>query len=106
MPRIICKIPYQGQDYYLLYSTISDSFLTYGVSLERFTRNMAEQEGSRYMEMGHPRRMSRVERFGTSSMNRESVEELIVGNRCGPNEEELSLDQIIHHFVARKAHRL
>ncbi len=104
MGRIICKIPHQGKDYYLLYSTTSDSFCTYGVGLARFTQYMGEREGSRYMETEHPRRMARVERFGTSSLDEESVEDLILCNRCGPKEEELTLEQIVNHFVAGRSH--
>jgi hypothetical protein len=102
LPRFICKIPHEGKDYYLIYSTVIDSFVTYGASLEEFTEFMTQQEGLRYMQSEHPRRMERVEVTGTSEIGPDGIEDMILCNRCGPKEENLTLDQIIETFIINR----
>jgi len=102
MGRSICKIPHEGKDYYLVWSTICDSFITYGLELEEFTEWMREEEGNRYMEDTHPGRMERVEKYGTSSRMDSSVEEVIGCNRCGPREKRISMEGIIYKFIVMR----
>lgn len=102
MGRSICKIPHGGKDYYLIWSTVVDSFVTFGMELEEFTAWMREEEGNRYMEATHPARMERVEKYGTSSRMDNSVEEVIGCNRCGPGEERLSMEGIIYLFITMR----
>jgi hypothetical protein len=97
MSGIICKLP-NGN--YLLWSTGADAPLTPGMPLSRLEMLLRIEEGEDYMEYDHPRRMRFVEEYGTS--NRApcptSFEELIRGNRAGPNESELSLEEIVEKF--------
>ena len=102
MGRVLCKIPHEGKDYYLVWSTIVDAFITYGMSLEEFTEWMREEEGRRYMEMDHNRRMEKVEMFGTSSAFNKSPEELISLNHCGPKQQRITMEGIIYDLITRR----
>lgn len=102
MGRFICKIPYEGEDYYLIWSSIVDAPVTFGMKLEEFTDFMREEEGQRYMKTEHSHRMERVDRFGTSIYRGESVEDLIILNRCGPQEQCLTLEDIIKKYIVRR----
>lgn len=45
-----------------------------------------------------PGRLKRVEKTGTSGYGYTSVDELIAANRAGPNETELTLEELIQEF--------
>ena len=106
MGRLICKIPHEGKDYYLIWSTVVDSFVTYGLPLDEFTEWMREEEGRRYMEFDHANRMERVEAKGTSSRMDNSVEEVVTCNRCGPGETRISMEGIIYQFITRRGQKV
>lgn len=101
MGRSIVKLPYKGKDYYLLWSSIVDAPITYGVPLKELEDYLREEEGARYMREDHPRRMERVEKYGTSSLHGETPEEFIVVNRAGPDEQRITLEGIIYQYIAR-----
>ncbi len=80
MGRTIVKLEHEGEDYYLVWSSIVDAPVTYGLSLEELEDYLREEEGARYMRDTHPQRMERVKRRGHSSImdsNCESGEEYV-----------------------------
>jgi hypothetical protein len=80
MGQTIVKLKHEGQDYYLLWSSIVDAPVTYGLSLEELEDYLREEEGARYMRDTHPMRMERVQKRGHSSYmdaNCESGEEFV-----------------------------
>lgn len=97
MPNYICKFECNGQPRYLEWSTIVDAPVTFGYSLEDFKRWYR----SRYKEMAESleERLARVEAKGCSSLD-ETLDELIKGNRAGPNETSLTKEQIVEQYCA------
>lgn len=97
MPRYLVKL----EDYYLEWSTIVDAPVTFGMKLDEFEKYYQEMygiEGVRNL----PYRLERVEMFGTSSITPTSAEEMIKGNRAGPNEEPLTVDEIFKAYCLQQ----
>ena len=96
MPKYIIKI----KDKYLEWSTVVDAPVTYGLSLEEFTKYYAEEYGQQGMR-GLPDRLKRVESKGTSSMLDDSIESLISGNTLASDGAKLTLDEIYQVYCLR-----
>lgn len=91
MARFIIKI----EDKYFEWSTVVDAPITYGLTREQFEDYYRGEYGAVGME-DLPNRLARADTIGTSSlMGYKSVEEAIAGNRAGPNETELTADEIL-----------
>ena len=90
MPRYIVKI----KDRYFDWSTIVDAPLTYGMTLEE----LEEYHREMYGIQGHrdfAQRMERVEKKGCSCVyGYVTMEHVVTQNRCGDNEESLTIDEI------------
>lgn len=97
MSDVICKLP-NGN--FLLWSLFTDAPSTYGVALPGLEEYLRREEGERYMRETHPDRMRIVEMHGTSlrSPMPKSFEQLIKTNRAGPNDEPLTMDEILEQF--------
>lgn len=89
MAKFIVKVPFDGVDYYMNWSTVTDSPSSYGLQLNEFIEEHSPC----------PERMARVDIYGSSSLRGESMEDIVAGNRAGPGESELSLGQLILAFV-------
>lgn len=102
MPRYIVKLtnPKDGRDYYLEWSTITDSPVTYGMSREEFEQHYREEYGISAMRTEWPERMARVDEKGTSSLLYISVEDLVSHNRAGPDETPLSVEGILGRYCS------
>jgi hypothetical protein len=101
MPRYIVKIPHEGQDYYLDWSTIVDAPVTYGLSLDEFKEYYRGEYGrSSLMELDE--RLARVNEKGTSSVFHKNLEDLICCNRAGANEAKITLPEIIQRYIVDK----
>jgi len=98
MGRFIIKlIAPDATAYYLEWSTISDAPVTYGMSLAEFRDwycGFYGTEGYRDLEY----RLARVAKYGTSSIEAETPEQMIIGNRAGPNETTLTMTEIIAEY--------
>lgn len=95
MPRYIVKL--DGK--YLEWSTVVDAPVTEGKTLEEFKADYQLRYGINSMkELGG--RLARVEAKGTSSQIDDSIDELILGNRAGENETELSKDELIKQYCS------
>lgn len=98
MPEMIIKV----YDYYLEYSTISDAPLTFGMKLDEFKEYYQCEYGRNGMD-GLQRRLDRLEeRAGTTSVLNTSMAETIRNNRAGPNEENLTIDEIYRAYCLRE----
>ena len=87
MGQTIVMLEHEGQEYYLLWSSVVDAPVTYGLSLEELEDHLREEEGARYMRQVHPRRMERVRRNGNSgysgySSGEEFIRHQIHQERC------------------------
>lgn len=99
MPRMICKLtdPKTNTDYYFEWSTVVDAPVTYGEPLEDFKEYYRTKYGNSAMGELEDR-LKRVEEKGTSSQIDYSIDDLIIGNRAGENEKELSKEEILDQY--------
>jgi len=97
MPKFIVKL----EGYYFEYSTIVDAPVTFGMSLDEFKEYYQVEYGRQGMN-GLPERLERVEAKGSSAIDREDATDTLSGNRAGPNESELTVEQIYQAYCLRQ----
>jgi len=85
------------RDYYLEWSTVVDAPVTNGMSKKEFEQYYQEEYGNSSIGELHER-MKRVEEKGTSSQVYKSVESLILCNRAGYDETELTCEQLVEKY--------
>ncbi len=89
MGRYIVKL----NDYYFEFSTIVDAPVSFGMSLTAFKKYYLLEYGQHnYKKLEE--RLSRVEKYGSSSVPNEAAEEILSCNRAGPKEDCLTTDEI------------
>ena len=103
MPRYIVKL----RDRYMEWSTVVDAPTTYGMTLEEFRAHYEHEYGVAAVHGGHNmpplrERMLRVAQQGTSANFPLTVEQLIAGNRAGPDEATLSEDELYRAYCLRE----
>ena len=76
------------------WSTIVDAPTSYAMTREKYEKEYLLEYGRKGMEE-LPERLERAIKYGTSNIRPQSFTELIKYNRAGPNEEELSMDEIL-----------
>ena len=76
---------------YCIWSTVVDAPVFYGMNREELARYYRENHESKddFLE-----RMARVSKKGVSSHWHDNVEQLVRGNRAGPDEGTLSLEEL------------
>lgn len=89
MPTFICKF----ENRYFNWSTIVDAPTSEPMTLDEFKVYYAAQFGSEGMLI-LPERLERVEATGCSSRDGSTFESMVACNRFGPNETELTLEQV------------
>ncbi|WP_058532889.1 hypothetical protein [Legionella saoudiensis] len=97
MANYIVKIPHNGKDYYLIWDTNVDAPAIYGCSLRALKNYYLQEYGEKGLH-DLQERLNRVEKKGVSSHIHSNFDELIVCNRAGENEEELTKQEIIEKF--------
>lgn len=98
MGQLIVKL---ADDCYVEWSSVVDSPITFGMSrseLEAYHLAEYGRNGHRDFEQ----RMSRVERTGTSSHRPMTVADVVAGNRAGPDETELSLEEVVRAYCLQR----
>lgn len=88
MGRPIVKLP-DGR--YLEWSEIVDAPVCYSVDREEAVAEWGED------------RIARADRWGTSLLHRTSVEEMIVANRAGDGESNLTIEEICEAYHPKNA---
>lgn len=88
-----------GRDYYLIWSTIVDAPITFGMSLQAFKGYYARQYGQMEDLKG---RLQRVKSKGTSAIGYKNIKHLIRMNRAGEKEKHLTYDQIVSKYCEEK----
>lgn len=102
MPKFIVKLEHGNTTWYLEWSTVSDAPRTYGMPLAEFREYMRDEygrSGCRDLDA----RIERADVNGTSMMHYScTAKDAFTSNRTGPDESELTYDQIVHKYcVAR-----
>lgn len=95
MPRFIVRI----KGYYLDWSTIVDAPVTFGMPLNEFREYHRAEYSSQHSAFDE--RLARVAATGASAKN-STLEDLLVCNRAGPGEDELTLDEIYTAYCLRE----
>lgn len=87
-----------GAEFYLEWSSIVDAPVTYGGTVEELREYILEEYGRRGLER-LPARLLRADRTGTSYQHmKTTAEELVEGNRAGPNGTTLSYAEIVRKY--------
>lgn len=89
MPRYIVKL----KDCYFLFSSVVDAPVTFGMSLDEFKEYYEFEYGQDGLN-NLDNRLARVEKYGSSDMAGLSADDVLEFNRAGPNEDELTIDEI------------
>lgn len=97
MPQFIVKLERGAAAWYLEWSAIVDAPVTKGMSLVEFREHIQQEYGRRGVE-ALDERLDRVEVSGTSLMTPESARDAVLYNRAGPDETELTYDQIVDRY--------
>ena len=88
-------------DYYFEYSTIADAPTTLGMTLADFKeyyKQMYGLDGMRNLK----ERLLFVEKYGTSRRFMSSTDEVLAGNRTGPEEATLSIEEIFKAYCLQE----
>lgn len=84
---------------YQLYTTVADGpCYEQALTLEQLREVIELDFGQRGLEV-LPERLERAHKTGCSSVNGLTLAECIAGNRAGPNETELPLDEFVRRWV-------
>jgi len=101
MSRIIVKLDGKAGPRYLEWSTVVDAPVTFGMTLEEFRDYYRDEYGRRGMAELE-RRLARVEAQGSSAHEGSAAEDVIAGNRAGPNDRRLSRAEIYRAYCLRE----
>lgn len=93
MPRCIIKI----KDKYFEWSTIVDAPVTYAMTKKELEEEIKLQHGLHGLKE-LPGRLERVKKYGTSFQIPTKLKDLLMCNRAGDNEEELTEDEIYKKY--------
>lgn len=105
MPHYIVKLDTENGPRYLEWSTVVDAPVTYGMTLEAFTKYWHKEYGAGAGADQLGRRLRSVEAKGTDSFINASAEDLLANNRAGAGDTCLSKDQIIEYYCNRRGAR-
>jgi len=89
------------EDRYIIWSTIVDAPITFGMTLEELTEYVRDESGRRGIEELKSR-LERVELRGTSSMLDRSAVDTVWLNRAGAGETCMSVEQLTEYFVRKR----
>lgn len=100
--RCIIKLDTPRGPRYLLWSSVVDAPVTYGMTLDMFTEYYKLEFGRRAMDTDFKRSMQRVEEKGYSAQGWvTSLDDIIGLNRAGPNESHLTLEEIVEEYCGK-----
>ncbi len=104
MPSYIVKLEGNGGPWYMEWSTIVDAPVTRGMSIDAFRAHYREEYGASGMR-SLDARMARVEDSGSSSAVYESARDIVSFNRAGPDESEISYEEIVRRYCGHGGKR-
>lgn len=101
MSTLIGKFSKDGVDYYFDYSTESGTPLK-AMRLEEYREHYRRLHGRLGLtKLGE--RLERADAKGTSARKRESLEEMLKGNKAGEGQAELSTQEVIDLLMAKRS---
>ena len=105
MPTYIMRLEDDGKEYFLEWSPIVDAPVTYGMPFDEFRDFYQYEYGHSRMEE-FEQRIARARSTGTSSLFPESAEDMMSFNRAGPDETELTKEEIIQKYIRNRNGKL
>lgn len=100
MGHTIHRYATPDREFFLIWSSVVDAPITYGMSREELVEHIREQYGRSGLD-ALPERIARAERAGTSSRIHASLDEETDFNRAGMDETRLTRDQIVAMYCLR-----
>ena len=100
MPRLCFKLHDDkfNKDYYLEWSSVVDSFITNGMSLEEYKEYYLKEYGNAYADQLESD-LKRIEKNGSNSRTGfTTLESILDFNCCGSNDECLTLEEILDQY--------
>lgn len=104
MGSCILKFETKRGPRYLVYSSICDAPVTYGMTLAEFKKFYKKEHGEQGMK-DLPARLERVEKTGSSGYEDESLKDAVLVNRAGLGETRMTVDQIRDWYCATPKER-
>lgn len=101
MGRFLIKLNDKKKSYYMEWSTVVDAPTTYGLSLRELKSYIKDEYGNEGLR-DLPMRLERIKEHNHSLYSKETVNELIRGNRAGKNERKISVKQIIEDYCINR----
>jgi len=98
MAHYIIKLTRGDKSWYLVWSTIVDAPITYGMKLDAFKRRHLSSDIAKNFEA----RMALVEKIGVDHEEYKSMDGILSGNRAGPAETCLTKDEIIDDYCIKE----
>lgn len=87
---------------FLEWSSVVDAPVTFGMTEAELRKHIAEHYGTEGLRVADSR-IERAKRVGTSYLdNNESFDDLVSFNRAGPNETQLTKEQLIRIYMVEK----
>lgn len=106
MPEHIIKLSGKGKDFYLLWTTVTDSPVSYGMSLDEFKafyKERYERSGITIIdEKAFEERLKRVEEKGCSRKVG-TLDGLLRYNHAGDDEETISKEEIFRRYCPERS---
>lgn len=90
------------KDLYFEWSTVVDAPTTFGMSLEEMRQNLKDDYGQRGLDYFDSSSFARIEKVGAGWLNGKTLEDTVAGNRAGPDESELTIDEIYTAYGLRQ----
>ena len=104
MSHFIMKLDVDDAEQFLIWSTIVDAPVSYGMNEAELTEWCRHEYGDKEIDSGsHQKRVDRCRKNGTSSMLGNTAEGLIEINHAGPKGAKLSREEFIDVYC-RKRH--
>jgi hypothetical protein len=100
MGKVILKMSGEGGDFYLMRSTNADASITYGLSMDEFKEYCWEKYGNRGMQ-DLPGILNKADEIGCSKPGM-TIYEVIMGNRAGEDEKEISKEEIYSKYCLNR----
>ena len=105
MPQYILKFLDKGNSYYMMWDTVKDAPITYGASLDEFSRWYLRTYGAQIFETELPKKIELADRKGISSKMHNRMEDILSDNKAGDGGVELTKEQIVEKYIRARSNK-
>lgn len=101
MPQYIGSFVHEGERWYFDYSTIVDAPVSVAMTLTEYRGYYRKKHGTEGMD-GLPARLVRADSKGCSSMDGDTLDDMLRCNRAGKGEKHLKVKQVLEQVMAAR----